>query len=205
MYATYPSPSPSDGYANYNVDESYFRPPVVTTFDAGILSTWDDISPSALATIESLYPPQDFDYNETTRFLQADADFQFDCKIYALTYAFSSNPSAGNLWSYYFSVPPAIHTTDDPYTFNGGPHEADGFVTNETVANNLQQYLISFIKTGNPNTEFPGLLEWPTYDSQGGGVNSGGVEINFNQSFIELIVSTDLDTPQCQWWVQGLY
>jgi len=34
------------------------------------------------------------------------------------------------------------------------------------------------------------LLEWPTYDSAG-----GGMEMRFNQSFTELIVSTDVDTP----------
>ena len=141
--------------------------------------------------MEALYPPANFGNNETVRFLQADNDFQFNCKIYALSNAFN-----GATYNYYFSVPPAIHTTDDPYTFNGGPHEADGFVTNGTVADILQKYLISFIKTGNPNTEYPGLLNWPTYGN--------GVQINFNQSFID-VIPTDLDTPQCAWWVQGLY
>jgi carboxylesterase type B len=172
-------------------DEAYFRPPVVTTFNAGLLSTWPDLSPSALATINSLYPSSNFDYNETTRFLQVDADFQFNCKIYALSNAFK-----GNTFNYYFSVPPAIHTTDDPYTFNGGPHEADGFVTNSTVADILQKYLISFIKTGDPNAAYPGLPQWPKYGE--------GEMININQTFID-VIPTDLDTPQCQWWVQGLY
>lgn len=69
-------------------------------------------------------------------------------------------------------------------------------MTNGTVADILQKYLISFIKTGNPNTEYEGLLNWPAYGN--------GVQINFNQSFID-IIPTDLDTPQCAWWVQGLY
>lgn len=141
--------------------------------------------------MEALYPPADFGYNETARFLQADNDYQFNCKIYAVSNAFK-----GQTYSYYFSVPPAIHTTDDPYTFNGGEHEQDGNVKNSTVADILQKYLISFIKTGDPNVKYPGLLNWPRYGN--------GVEININQTFIDLM-PTDLNTTQCQWWVQGLY
>lgn len=174
-------------------DESLFRPPTVVTFDDSIRALWPDISTSAFNTIESLYPPYEFDFNDTTRFLQCDNDYQFNCKIYALSNAFNSET-----YNYYFSVPPAIHTTDDPYTFNGGDHEADGFVTNSTVADILQKYLISFIKTGNPNTEYSGLPNWPVY------ATGGGTEININETFIDLM-PTDLDTPQCQWWVQGLY
>jgi carboxylesterase type B len=172
------------------VDEAYFRPPTVTTFQANVLAVWDDISSSALSTMESLYPPADFDFNETARFLQADNDYQFNCKIYALNYAFNGSP-----YNYYFSVPPAIHTTDLSYTFNGGPNQG-GPITNVTVADILQKYLISFIQTGNPNTVFPGLPYWPQYGS--------GVELNINQTFIDLM-QTDLNTPQCHWWVQGLY
>jgi carboxylesterase type B len=175
------------------LDEAYFRPPTVVMFDDSIRALWPDISDSAFATIESLYPPADFGNNETVRFLQCDADYQFNCKIYAVSNAFN-----GQTYKYYFSVPPAIHTADDPYTFNGGLHEMDGDVTNSTVADILQKYLISFIKTGNPNTEYPGLLNWPTYGT------NGGTEININETLIELM-PTDLDTPQCQWWVQGLY
>lgn len=60
-----------------------------------------------------------------------------------------STAFSGATYNYYFSVTPAIHTTDDPYTFNGGPHEQDGNVMNGTVADILQKYHISFIKTGN--------------------------------------------------------
>lgn len=173
-------------------DESLFRPPTVVTFNDSIRALWPDISTSAFNTIESLYPPYDFDFNDTARFLQCDNDYQFNCKIYALSNAFN-----GETYNYYFSVPPAIHTSDLPYTFNGGTHQGPA-VTNSTVADILQKYLISFIKTGNPNTEYAGLPDWPVY------ATGGGTEININATFIELM-PTDLDTPQCQWWVEGLY
>ena len=124
------------------------------------------------------------------RFLRADNDYQSNSKIYAVNTAFNGTP-----YNYYFSVPPAIHTTDDPYTFNGGIHEGDT-VTNSTVADILQKYLISFVKTGNPNTVYSGLPSWPQYGS--------GVELKISQTFIELI-ATDLDRPRCKWWIQDLY
>jgi len=126
---------------------------------------------------------------KTTRFFQADNDYQSNCKIYAVNTAFKGTHND------YFSVPPAIHSIDDPYTFNGGTHEGDT-ITNSTVADIFQKYLISFVKTGNPNTVYSGLPSWPQYGS--------GVELKISQTFIELM-ATDLDRPRCKWWIQGLY
>jgi hypothetical protein len=40
-------------------------------------------------------------------------------------------------------------------------------------------------------------MQWPKYGD--------GQMININQANFIDTIPTDLDTPQCQWWVQGLY
>lgn len=70
-----------------------------------------------------------------------------------------------NLW-HQFSVPPGVHAQDTEYTFYNGPGTNDAYMTyNATVAQALQQYIISFTKTGTPN----GGGEFPTFPAYGNG------------------------------------
>ncbi|KAE8400882.1 Alpha/Beta hydrolase protein [Aspergillus pseudonomiae] len=67
-------------------------------------------------------------------------------------------------YSYVFSIPPAMHWMDHPYSFytKGAKPLAESLlfqVTNETVAFILQDYVTSFVQTGKPTSPLAPPLE----------------------------------------------
>lgn len=77
----------------------------------------------------------------------------FTCNTFYLDKAF-----ANKTYSYLFSVPPATHGEDIPYTYYNGPSTS---VISTPVALALQKYLTDFAETGSPNGE--GVPYFPMY------------------------------------------
>ncbi|KAF7595443.1 hypothetical protein BBP40_006065 [Aspergillus hancockii] len=80
------------------------------------------------------------------------SDICFQCNSYYVNHAYENNS-----FSYLFSIPPAIHWLDQPYTFyikgQKSAVELPLFqVANETLAYILQDYLTSFARTGKPSS-----------------------------------------------------
>ncbi|EKD18586.1 uncharacterized protein L3040_005955 [Drepanopeziza brunnea f. sp. 'multigermtubi'] len=137
----------------------------------------------------------------------------FSCNAQYLSKAFSSlqKPGGeapgpgpgegGRVWSYLFSVPPALHGDDVMYTFYEGPAAA---VKNDTLAVMMQRYFMNFVAGGDPNGE--GLPAFGTYSSEGTAVEAGGVGMlmEFGLNRTEMRVD-NLPAERCGWWQQALY
>ena len=78
------------------------------------------------------------------------ADVVFQCNNDYLNRAFN-----GDTYAYKFSVPPALHGYDIPYTFYNGNSSS---VSNETVALALQDYITSFTQNGSPDSSVGPVL-----------------------------------------------
>jgi carboxylesterase type B len=162
----------------HNVDEGlYFTSPFVFTE----------------ATFRQLYPPvYDGTYGYTNALIRADyivSEALFQCNAEYLAKAFGSSA-----WSYLFSVPPALHGDDIPYTFYEGPAAA---VVNDTLALTMQAYWTNFVMNGNPNGA--SLPNFPNFGAT-------GQLLDLNQTFI-VPIPDDLSgsKARCDWWQKNLY
>lgn len=95
-------------------------------------------------------------------------------------------------YAYQFSVPPALHGQDVPYTFFNGPSTA---VLSDATAVALQEYITSFAETGVPSG--PSIPSFPLY-----GNNS--TIINLNATSITEIMDPTANA-RCLWWQKALY
>ncbi|KPI40373.1 Acetylcholinesterase [Cyphellophora attinorum] len=102
-------------------------------------------------------------YNYTTQPERAaitTAEGCFLCNTRWLAQALG--PKTGKIWKYLFAVPPAIHADDLAYSFYNGPETKtwEELPVVEEVANVLQQYIVNFVVTGDPNgaAKEPGVM-----------------------------------------------
>ena len=98
-------------------------------------------------------------------------------------------------YAYIFSVPPGAHAQDTDYTFFGGPGTTDtfGFGTfNATVAQGLQQYITSFVATGDPN----GGSGFPLFPTYGAGTLLNLTDVGFHP------VPDTTANKRCIYWQQ---
>jgi len=183
----------------HNADEGLlFTSPGITNdtaFNEAVLQAFPAINPSAASYIENtLYPPKmpgvlgTTGYSDDTgRFALAIAESTFSCNTFYLEKAFNNQT-----YSYQFSVPPALHGQDIPYTFFSGPSPA---VLSDPLAVALQEYVTSFAIYGKPSG--PSLPMFPLY--------TNATEI------IDLNVTgiTEITDPvanyRCNWWQKELY
>lgn len=95
-------------------------------------------------------------------------------------------------FGYQFSVPPALHGQDVPYTFFNGPSPA---VTSDSTALALQEYITSFAENGVPSGK--GIPRFPLYgnDSQ---------IIDLNVTSITAFKDPSAN-ERCLWWQKALY
>lgn len=96
-----------------------------------------------------LYPPiynGSFGYKDPIqRVATVISELVFTCNTDYLNRAFLDRT-----YSYMFSIPPALHGQDVPYTFYDGPSAK---VVNSTVAIIMQDYFTSFVETGKPTSK----------------------------------------------------
>lgn len=148
--------------------EALMYTPPFSIFDGGLLALMDeyflDLSEDMKETIVNvLYPPiLDGKYGYrgwVERVSSALSDICFQCNSYHLNHAYRNST-----YTYVFSIPPAMHWMDHPYSFyiNGAKPLVENplfRVTNETVAFILQDYITSFVQTGRPASSLAPPLE----------------------------------------------
>ncbi|KAL8689466.1 MAG: hypothetical protein Q9218_004871 [Villophora microphyllina] len=179
----------------HNADEGLdFTSPFVTNdtaYDEYVVTSFPDIDPSVASYVENqLYPPASNStlyHDETGRLSLTISESTFVCNTLYLDRAFGNQTFA-----YQFSVPPALHGQDVPYTFFNGPNTA---VLSDATAVALQEYITSFAETGVPSgASLPGF---PLY-----GNNS--TIINLNATSITEIMDPTANA-RCLWWQKALY
>ncbi len=180
----------------HNAEEGLaFTAPYITNntayedFVRGLLPS---ISPSVLSYISNvLYPPVfngSLPYsNHFTRAAFTLSEGSFTCNTNFLNRAYGNNTFA-----YQFSVPPALHGQDVPYTFYNGPGPE---VANDTVAVALQQYITSFATDGRPSG--PAFPMFPLL-----GTDNELISLNIS-SISEMMDPTA--NERCAWWQKALY
>ncbi|KAG9380385.1 PnbA Carboxylesterase type B [Pyrenophora tritici-repentis] len=142
---------------------------------------------------KTLYPPVfDGTYGYKSQFERGSlivAEGVFTCNTEYLSRAYGNST-----YSYLFSVPPAIHGMDVPYTyFPGGA--ATEQVANVTVAVALQNFIASFAETGVPDAK--GVKQFNMY-----GANARVIELGIKG--IEEIRDSNANA-RCAWWQKALY
>ncbi|MBE3048741.1 carboxylesterase family protein [Candidatus Bathyarchaeota archaeon] len=173
-------------------ESSLFTPPFVKTdqdltdFLYGLYPTAEDGVVDYM--VDNLYP--DPGIKRTMKIL---SDIGFVCNVNYLRKAF-----CGQTYNYKFRIPPAIHSSDMAYVFyNGpGPDEVDGGLYDGPlgpviveVALVLQQYVVNFIKYGDPNG--PGLPLFPRADE-----NTTMLTIDTDGMGV---AAADTDNERCEW------
>ena len=139
----------------------------------------------AAALISELYviTPLQIDSPVTNR-----ACSVFTCNTFYLDKAFGNDT-----YSYYFTIPPALHGEDVPYTYFNGPNPVN--VLNTEIAIALQEYITHFAETGSPNEA--GVPFFPMYGS-----NATVQVLNITG------ISETMDPTanyRCDWWQKMLY
>ena len=143
--------------------------------------------PSVLNYItNTLYPSSAFP-NQIARTAKFLSEMAFTCNTYYLNKAFDNCT-----YAYYFTVSPALHGLDIPYTYFNGPNPS---VLSEDVAIALQEYITRWAETGNPNEA--GVPFFPLY-----GDNS--TVQNLNITGISQVRDPTANW-RCDWWQKALY
>lgn len=180
----------------HNADEGLsFSSPAVTNntaYDQLLKTNFPDISPGVASYVETVLYPPDFSgrYGYTDqigREVLTVADSTFTCTSNYLDRAFGNQT-----YGYLFSVPPALHGQDVPYTFFNGPNAA---VKSDVTAKALQAYITSFAEAGVPSGS--GIPKFPLYG------NNSEI-LNLNATTITEMMD-DTANARCLWWQKGLY
>ena len=183
----------------HNGDEGLlFTNPAIltdTAYDGYLRQTFPTIQPDIATYIETvLYPPEMSGLLGTSGYLDeigrvvlTIAESTFTCNTYYLDRAFGNQT-----YAYQFSVPPALHGQDVPYTFFNGPNTA---VQSDATALALQEYITSFVIRGSP--QVGGLPMFPLYG------NDSDI-IDLNATSITQIMDP-VANSRCLWWQKELY
>lgn len=182
----------------FNADETLFFVNSSNTNDAFFISelerSFPDIQQPVLDFIDNTLYPQIFNGSEPyenyfDRSKLSLAEAAFTCNTYFLQKAFRC---LSNTYGYRFSVPPAYHGEDVPYTYFNGPNSN---VVNDTIALAMQKYLMSFVLTGDPNAQ--ATVKMPIYSQQ-------NLILDLNLTGIVQIQDPNANF-RCDWWQKALY
>ncbi|KAL8874457.1 MAG: hypothetical protein Q9174_000202 [Haloplaca sp. 1 TL-2023] len=179
----------------HNADEGLsFTSPFVTNesaYNDYLVTSFPDISDAVADYVENeLYPPpsNSTPYRDGIRRASMTvSESTFVCNTLYLDRAYGNKT-----YAYQFSVPPALHGQDIPYTFFNGP---DMEVVSDDTALALQQYITSFAETGVPSGA--SIPRFPLY-----GDNS--TIINLNATSITETMDPTANN-RCLWWQKALY
>lgn len=161
---------------------------------AQLQANYPEVSNATLNAILALYPLADYENSQFLRGVQIASDAFFSCTTRYLALAFDNNT-----YNYLFSYPPGYHAEDTSYTFFNGDTSTsdDGYPVDVDLAYALQDYIVGFTMSGNPNASPAGTtLEFPVYGS-----NATVLELAFNGL---LTTVDDLKNDRCPWWQQAI-
>ncbi|THY03363.1 carboxylesterase family protein-like protein [Aureobasidium pullulans] len=134
-----------------------------TAFENYVLSTFPVLGgyPDALSyCLDVLYPPTfDGSHGYNTQ-IERGVKFASDWLIYINSFSLSTAQN-NHTHLYHFDVYPALHGSDLAYTFYNGGGQTTAGVSNVTIAYALQDYILAYVKTGNPNAV--DLPDFPLY------------------------------------------
>jgi carboxylesterase type B len=120
----------------------------------------------------------------------AISEFSFNCNANFFDRALNNQTFA-----YLFSVPPALHGQDVPYTFYNAAGKPTKEVVNATVAYVLQKYITDFAETGAPNGS--GVPKFVLYGDSSTVVNLNATTISDTRD--------PVSNTRCEWWQKALY
>ncbi|KAL4877628.1 Alpha/Beta hydrolase protein [Aspergillus karnatakaensis] len=201
-----------DILTGYNSNEGLLLAPFIHTneeyeaFLYNLLPNADVSTITGIAERKSLYPPI-FDgsmgyRNNYERAALTAADVMVNCHNSDLGLCMRFR----NTSAYYFSVYPGIHGQELEYTFyTTGRDTADARLhsgvdtgpVNETLAYVLQDYIVSFVKTGKAASSLEGLVRIPRYGLT-------GHLARLDTSGVGLMRDPGPD-GRCGWWFRGDY
>jgi carboxylesterase type B len=168
------------------------------SFDAFVATLFPSGNKTLIGYVTNvLYPPV-FDgshpySNNIERAVLLNSEMLVLCNTFYLDTALSNTT-----FDYLFAAPPGTHGADLPYTFYSGPFDSsyDTAELNATVASILQDYILSFVKTGSPSTAVAGL---------GGFARYGASAQTMRLGIDGIGMTTDPAANQrCRWWQLGL-
>lgn len=186
----------------YNANEGLlFTSPYITNdtaFTAYLQQAFPAAAPAVIQYIaNTLYPPifnGSSPYrDQISRASLVAAEAFFTCNTLYLNLARNNNS-----YTYFFSVPPALHGQDIAYTFANGPGPANATYgpLNVTVALALQNFITSFAEIGRP----VGQQGIPYFNMYG----ANATVMNLNVTGISEIMDPTANA-RCLWWQKGLY
>lgn len=134
-------------------------------------------------------------YPWTSEFLRAvriGTEIQFACSARYLSLAFQ-NATYDSIFAY----PPGYHAQDVPFVFFNGDTTTldDGLPVSATVAHAIQDHIMAFTNTGNPNY-LGQALTWPQY-------GSAAQTLEYTYSG-QVVVTDDLKNNRCTWIQQAM-
>jgi acetylcholinesterase len=181
----------------HNADEGplFANPGIMTSSDyaASLESGYPGISQAASNYIQNVLYPSKLDgsygyKSQVQRAILSISESVFTCNTNYLARAYGNKT-----YSYQFSVPPAFHGEDVPFTYyNGNVTAVFGF---PNIAITLQQFITSFAETGVPSAM--GAPKFPTY-------GSNAQVMNINVTGLGVIKDSNAN-ERCYWWQKGLF
>ncbi|KAL7619664.1 hypothetical protein AAE478_010205 [Parahypoxylon ruwenzoriense] len=197
-----------DILTSHTANEAFAFTPANIRTDEDVYTYVKDYLPFAsedtiktLLTDPNLYPnaasKDGVEYPWKTQFERASriaADIGFSC-----TSRYLATAKDNDTYNYVFAYPPAWHAGDVPYVFfNGDESSLDyGFPVDKHLAQGLQDYILSFVKSGDPNTKQPASMpEFPLY-----GEEAAVLEVGID-GFVKKI--DDLKNERCDWIQQAM-
>jgi carboxylesterase type B len=130
-------------------------------------------------------------YSEFGRAAQMATDLNFACTTNYLAKAYNNETH-----NYVFAYPPGYHASDLAYTFFNGDTVTlnDGLAVNATLAYELQDYIMQFVKSGDPNVA--GATNFPEYGSE-------GLALQFTYTGLAVDVDS-MNNARCAWIQQAM-
>ncbi|KAK5997078.1 Carboxylesterase patB [Cladobotryum mycophilum] len=169
-----------------NVNNSFFVSGLQATFPTSPKKVIDYVADTLYPAVFNGSEPYDGFF---TRAELSLSDAAFTCNTRYLQQAIRDRfPTYG----YRFSIPPAVHGQDVPYTFYNGPSAS---VANETIALAIQNHILSFAISGQPN--IGANVKMPVY-------GQGDLILDFNVTGITTIKDPNAN-ERCAWWQKALY
>lgn len=183
--------------AHNSLEAAPFVPTTISTeadLVAQIESVYPEISNETLTTILDLYPLSDYSNSQFLRAVQIASDSYFSCTTRYLGLAFDNQT-----YNYLFAYPPGYHAEDTSYTFFNGDTSTsdDGYPVDVDLAYALQDYIVGFTLSGDPNDSPAGTaLEFPIYGND-------ATVVEFASSGL-LTTTDDMKNDRCSWWQQAM-